>query len=162
MFLISTIFIFSINHQSLTYELNKECYDRIEGKLINREVDNLMFTIPLLNIEYTYNGEVHEVQKLDLLDSKHQINSSIGLYVNKKAPKYVLLARADRFDSASLLWLSVWVLSIYYIFKYIYLCIRYHVINKGYREINAILLEYAKRVSIYDIVGINEESDTNK
>lgn len=114
-----TLLLCLVNFELLVYELNKKDYESQTGVIAEQTTDTFFFTIPMDKITYSYNNKDYEVMKYNNLVECE--GSTIKIWVNKKAPNYILIQGHSMNYALNKLLLTLWVLSLFYLIRFIVL-----------------------------------------
>lgn len=83
-----------INIDSFSHMLNRHSYEEITATVLEPTTDDLLLLIPMVEIQYQYQGEEYTEKKYFLLQPLFGLSREEGtqltVYVNKYAPNYCL------------------------------------------------------------------------
>lgn len=83
-----------INFDSTCYLFNHSSYERITAVVTEAKTDPYLLLIPMVELEYEYNGQTYSVDKFFVVQPSFGLSREKGtemsVYVNKLAPGYVI------------------------------------------------------------------------
>lgn len=95
MTLFLVVVLFLVNFQSFCHLFNRNSYECVTATLVQNTSDPLTMMVPMVRIQYDYQGTTYEDKKYYVLASLFGLTkeegSELEIYVNKAAPGHSLL-----------------------------------------------------------------------
>lgn len=83
-----------LNFDSACYLFNHSSYEKTTAVVLEEKTDLYLLIIPMVELQYKYNGTVHTVDKFFVIQPFFGLSSEKGselsVYVNTLAPEYVI------------------------------------------------------------------------
>ena len=78
--------------QNFVYLINDKYYEKVNAEILKNETDGLFDLLPMIRIKYEYDGDTYksDVFVVTKILFNYKEKSHHYVYVNKKAPEYVL------------------------------------------------------------------------
>lgn len=112
-----TFLFMLVNFEWVVYRLNTKDYSEGYAILTERTTDTMFFTVPMVKLKYNYNGQEYEAEKYDNL--RESINTEIKVWINKKAPNYILIQNHSMNRELSILLLTLMGISLVFLIRFI-------------------------------------------
>ncbi len=94
MILFIAVLLFLMNFQLFCHMFNRDRYESVTATLVQNTSDPLTMMVPMVRIQYEYQGTVYEERKYyalaPLFGLTRQEGSDLEIYVNKTAPGHSL------------------------------------------------------------------------
>ena len=112
-----------VNFQQISYNMNKEMFQKVEGVVSEKTVDSILSLIPVDNISYTYDSKDYNFDLYDIYGLKK--NDEISVYVNKTAPSFIFVLNDNYISKYNDVFYIIFLICTLIYIRKLYYCIKY-------------------------------------